>query len=493
MGLLSTLFRSGRSARTTRAIPFRGRYDAASTNDSNRRHWQHADSLSADEAMSPLVRQRLRDRARYEFANNSYAKGIVLTLANDVVGTGPRLQALSEDSTANAAIEQAWSRWAAAVRLPEKLRLMRMARAHTGEAFAVLATDPDVDHEVKLDIVLVEADRISDPSGVLTSSVDGIDLDRFGRPRRYHMLREHPGSAAGIAAGHISVPAAEMLHYFTSDRPEQHRGVPDLTPALGLFAQLRRFTQATLAAAETAANLAGVLHTDAPADGESDPVEPMDSVELASNAFLTLPAGWNINQVRAEHPSTGYAEFKREVLNEIARALNMPFNVAACNSASYNYASGRLDHQTYFRAVRIDQSHLASVVLDRILAAWFDEARLVPGLLPQNVLAERRPPHQWFWDGHEHVDPVKEASAQKTRLDSHTTTLAAEFAKQGKDWESELRQRARELELIAELGISTAAPAPEDAGEEADEDSDQDEPDSDDETPSDREEEADAA
>jgi len=171
----------------------------------------------------------------------------------------------------------------------------------------------------------------------------------------------------------------------------------------------------------------------------------------------------------------------------------MPFNVAACNSASYNYASGRLDHQTYFRAVRIDQSHLASVVLDRILAAWFDEARLVPGLLPQNVLAERRPPHQWFWDGHEHVDPVKEASAQKTRLDSHTTTLAAEFAKQGKDWESELRQRARELELIAELGISTAAPAPEDAGEEADEDSDQDEPDSDDETPSDREEEADAA
>ncbi len=474
MGLLAALLGgASRRARTARAVPFRARYDAAVTNDSNRRHWANADSLSADAALTPLVRQRLRDRARYEFANNSYAKGIVLTLANDVVGTGPRRQALSEDSAANAAIEQAWTRWATAVRLPEKLRLMRMARAHSGESFAVLATDPDVDHEVKLDVVLVEADRVCDPAGTLSTTVDGIDLDRFGKPVRYHVLREHPGSAGGVAAGHLVIPASEMLHYFASDRPEQHRGVPDLTPALGLFAQLRRFTQATLAAAETAANLAGVLHTDAPADGESDPVEPMDTVELAANAFLTLPAGWNINQVRAEHPSTGYAEFKREVLNEIARSLNMPFNVAACNSASYNYASGRLDHQTYFRAVRIDQAHLASVVLDRILAAWFDEARLVAGLLPAGVLAERRPPHQWFWDGHEHVDPVKEASAQKTRLDSHTTTLAAEYAKQGKDWEAELRQRARELELIAELGMAAPAPTPgEDEPSSEDEDAD---------------------
>jgi len=35
-------------------------------------------------------------RARYEVANNAYARGIVLTLANDVIGTGPRLQMLSE-------------------------------------------------------------------------------------------------------------------------------------------------------------------------------------------------------------------------------------------------------------------------------------------------------------------------------------------------------------------------------------------------------------
>jgi hypothetical protein len=37
-----------------------------------------------------LSRRALRMlRARYEVANDSYARGIVLTLANDVIGTGP--------------------------------------------------------------------------------------------------------------------------------------------------------------------------------------------------------------------------------------------------------------------------------------------------------------------------------------------------------------------------------------------------------------------
>ena len=50
-----------------------------------------------DAAAGPEVRRTLRNRARYEVANNSYARGIVLTLANDVIGTGPRLQMLLGD------------------------------------------------------------------------------------------------------------------------------------------------------------------------------------------------------------------------------------------------------------------------------------------------------------------------------------------------------------------------------------------------------------
>ena len=94
------------------------RYDAAVTSDANRRHWEGADNLSANAANSPEVRRILRTRSRYEIANNSYARGIVLTLANDTIGTGPRLQMLTTDAAANRQIERAFQNWSRAVCLP---------------------------------------------------------------------------------------------------------------------------------------------------------------------------------------------------------------------------------------------------------------------------------------------------------------------------------------------------------------------------------------
>jgi capsid protein len=214
-----------------------------------------------------------------------------------------------------------------------------------------------------------------------------------------------------------------------------------------------------------------VLFTDAPANGEAQALEPMDIVELEKRMATVLPDGWKLGQVQAQQPTTTYAEFKREILNEIARCLNLPYNIAACNSASYNYASGRLDHQTYHKSIRVEQAHLGQVVLDRIFAAWIEEAQWLEEFAFLRDLSDV--PHQWFYDGSEHVDPAKEANAQATRLTSHTTTLAAEYARQGKDWETELRQRAKESQLMKELGLA-AEPVPAQPTEEKPDDDDAD-------------------
>jgi hypothetical protein len=70
----------------------RAKYDAAQTNDDNRRHWANADGMSAAAANSPGVRQTLRNRSRYEYDSNGYCSGIVRTRADDLCGTGPTLQ-----------------------------------------------------------------------------------------------------------------------------------------------------------------------------------------------------------------------------------------------------------------------------------------------------------------------------------------------------------------------------------------------------------------
>ena len=374
----------------------RGRYDAAATTDENRCHWANADLLSVNAANNPKVRQTLRSRARYEVANNSYAKGIVSTLANDSIGTGPRLQMLTDDAEANRVVEQEFMRWADSVSLPEKLRTMRMGRAESGEAFAMLVANPRLDSPVKLDLRLIEADQVATPyiNQFLfkANAVDGIVFDAYGNPVEYHVLKNHPGDTiAGFTLDYDRVPASSMIHYFRADRPGQSRGIPEITPALPLFAQLRRYTLAVLAAAETAADFAAVLFTDAPANGEADPVEPMDLVELERRMATVLPGGWRLGQIQAEQPATTYGEFKKEILNEIARCLSVPYNVAACNSSGYNYASGRLDHQTYFKSIRVDQSQLGLSVLDRVLRAWLDEAILISELLPAMDACHRLP------------------------------------------------------------------------------------------------------
>ena len=91
--------------------------------------WWKADYLSADADASPDTRRILRMRSRYEYKNNSYARCVIQCLANDTIGNGPRLRYASADDSLNSRIERDFTAWAETVRLGEKLRAARIARA----------------------------------------------------------------------------------------------------------------------------------------------------------------------------------------------------------------------------------------------------------------------------------------------------------------------------------------------------------------------------
>jgi len=457
--------RASRTVQLPRAI--QARYDAAQTTRENANHWLLADSFSPNAATNADVRRTLRMRSRYEVANNSYAKGIIDTLANDCVGTTPRLQVLTEHSEFNRIVEFEFMAWARAINLPKKLRTMRKAKVTDGEAFGLLNNNRRIAHNVKMDLKLFEADQCVTPLQMVTTTrtdiADGIKVDSDGNPAYYYVLNIHPGESTRLfdpVTDYHTYPANVIIHWFNADRPGQLRGVPEITPAIPLFSQLRRYTLAVLGAAETVADFAAVLFTNAPASGEAADVAAMDIVALEKRMATVLPEGWELGQIKPEQPNSTYAEFKRELLNEIARCIGMPFNIAACNSEGYNYSSGRLDHQGYFRTIKNEQFDMAGTVLDVIFMAWLQEARsVIPALKhisPGDVL-----PHQWFFDGNEHVDPVKEALAQEKRLANKTTTLADEWGKQGQDWEIKLEQRIKEeaveQQLREKYGVIQAA------------------------------------
>lgn len=430
----------------------RASYDAASTTRHNERHWANADSLSGQGAASPEVRKKIRERARYEAQeSNSYAKGMVLTLANDTIGTGPRLQVTSIPGRMDATqlIEREFMLWCYESRLAEKLRTLRVSKAVDGEAFAAFVTNPSLKTRVQLDLALIECDRVKSPWWSAEDdelNADGIEFDPYGNPKLYRVLREHPGSTFFTEYGKFdTVPAEDMVHLFRCDRPGQRRGISEITPALPLFAHLRAFTLATVHAARAAANYAGVLYTDdSDAEEEIDAI-PGESIEVDMNSLLVLDRGRKLEQLKAEHPTTTFEMFKREILREIARCLNMPYNVAAGDSSKYNYASGRLDHQTYDRSIKIEQDYFGGACLDRTFMRWLEEAMLIPGYLPEGLPPFAEWNWVWFFDGRPHVDPLKEAAAATTLINGLLQTEKAYFAERGLDWEEQERQMATEL------------------------------------------------
>jgi capsid protein len=156
----------------------------------------------------------------------------------------------------------------------------------------------------------------------------------------------------------------------------------------------------------------------------------------------------------AQHPTTTYGDFVYHLMSEIARCLNVPVVVALNDSSRANFSSGRLDLRNWYRALEVERARIEAIVLEPLLRAFYREWRIADSEASASVgLGRDVPDHEWYWPALEGVDPEKEAKAQRLRLQSGLTTFAYEYAKQGRDWVSELRQRAKEYALASELGL----------------------------------------
>jgi capsid protein len=227
-------------------------------------------------------------------------------------------------------------------------------------------------------------------------------------------------------------------------------------PALPLFSQLRRYTLAVIAAAETAADFAAVIQSNEPADSGAE-LTTLDTFELERRMATVLPEGYQLGQIKAEQPTTTYGDFKKEIITEIARCLSVPYNVAAGDSSKYNYASGRLDHQVYWKMLDVERSEVELKILKPFFRLWlqlFLAER--SGIAPQDIDVTQYV-CAFFWPGREHVDPKKEADAQSIKLKNGTTNLQREQGKMGYDYETEMRQTQKEALLKMEFELQMVA------------------------------------
>lgn len=450
-----------RAKRVAARRPIRATYDAAQTGRDNRNHWAAADDLGPVTANSYAVRCTIRQRARYERDNNPHLYAAVKTYSNNLVGTGPRLQLNLDEGQYEAGrlLEKSFAAWARAVNLAEKLRLMAEAKVVDGESFALFVVNPSVRNAVKLDLRVVEAEQVTTPDVAALyfgAETDGIEFDADGSPSFYHVLREHPGDGYVVGAEYDRVAARYVLHWFRPTRPGQTRGVCELASSLGVGAQTRRYSQAVLAKAEVAANIAGVMETDTVTDtgAAAEPrFEDMEEVDIPRGAMLTLPAGFKAKLFDQGTTTTGFGEYVNVQHTTLGRPFLMPSNLVSGDSSRFNFASGKLDHLPFQQSIWVERDvQVRPLVMDRVFVAFYEIAMGL-GLVPEELPAINELSWDWQWDGFPSINPEKDAATNRTELEDGTTTLAEVLAGKGFHWREVLDQTAKEMAHCKKLGI----------------------------------------
>ena len=428
-------------------------YDAVDADRTYREHWRNADMLTPDQLNNPLNRSILRSMARYEYNNNPWLFGLVNQVADDVIGTGARLQIEKESVKNTAMIETAFEAWAAEVKLTEILKNVKRGVARDGEAFIMLTTREANKSKVKLFPLAFACDRVTSPiNGVTeTNNIDGVFVDDFGVPIFYTIARQNPNASAVQDWDKIS--ADYVIHFFNANFAEQHRGVPEYSSCLNDIGLLRRYTKATLDKMENASNISGVLKPkdslEAQVEQEIKPVANFSEFILPSRSFVTLPLGYDLQQYELGNPTDSQQQFALNVKIDCARCLLATRNVVTGDSSNYNYASGRLDFQSYYRAINDIRHRIELEILDKIFGLWYAEF-----VAYDNA---EIPAHSWFWDGFNHVDPVKESRSETLDMQNGSKTLVDVCAEHGRDWKTQVDNRLQvekyEREQREKLGL----------------------------------------
>ncbi len=434
-----------------RYTDLRATYDAARDSSEFKNYWANTDTFDADSAHKKEVRHKLIHRSRYEITSNGYSDGIAQTYANDLIGVGPNLRMQTASVGFNRMVENNWHYWCKAAKFRRKLWVMAHAKHVDGEAFATMRKNPRLDNAIQLDLILHEAEQVQSLYVPFNEPghIDGIKFDEFGNPLYYEILKYHPGATDRVQFTYIpeQVSADRVLHWFKQRRPGQHRGVPEMASTLNTGAAARRWREATLAAAETAADFTIFLRTQfQPEAEEMQYATDFSQQEITKRMMTALPVGYDPFQMKAEQPTAQYEMFADALVNEQGRPKSMPLNKIKCNSASYNYASGRLDHQTYYGQLDVEREDCNDEVLDPLFDTWFDMAVVRYGWLGGNPdsISQYARAHLWDWPAHSVADIQTEATANKTKLGTGELTLSQLYAEQGRDFEDEVETMAKD-------------------------------------------------
>jgi lambda family phage portal protein len=476
-------------------------HDAASITDARTATWIPSPG-SADADLLPEL-SRIVPRARDLARNSGIAGGFIRTSQDNIIGHQLRLNAnpdyalLGRDKgwarEWSKATEAEFRTWAETTECDAGRQHTLWGHARLAVASAMTSGDhitlplwlPRPDSRWATRLQSIESDRMSTPPQQQADPMvrNGKRVDQYGAPVTYYLQKNHPGDVYGLTTQFNrdeweAVPAftpwgrRRVIHLFDQERPGQSRGAPIFTKVLREFKVSSEYVGNEVHASAANAMIAAFLESDLdPATASelfgSDLSQQDESYwksvgdkwnrkKMESGLVMQLPLGAKLSGFNPNRPNVAFGPFLEYVSRYIGAGLNIPYELLMKDFSKTNYSSARaalLEAWRYFLSYR---RTFTDQYLSAVYALWMEEAvntgRVEAPDFYANTYAYLRA--RWTFAGRGWVDPVKEAQAAKLRLETGLSTLEAECAEQGQDWEEVAEQRAVESDYyVTTLGL----------------------------------------
>lgn len=377
----------------------------------------------------------LRGLARHLEMNHDISKGVLDTLVAGVVGKGiqPEPQVRRNDGTpasdVNAQLQRLWLDW---TRTPEVTwemdywTVQRMAARtwlRDGEVLAQLLSGPValLDHGTKVpfSIEMLEPDYLPfDLNSEAPKIVNGIELNEWGRPRRYHVYKAHPGDMRYSADLTKQIAAENVLHLKYMTRLHQVRGVSVFASVLSRMDDVKEIDESERVAARVAAAMAAYIRKGVPADYEAQPTDPNTGTPslrqlewVPGMIFDDLMPGEDIGTIASNRPNNALIPFRDANLRAAAAGTGASFS-----SLARNYDGTYSAQRQELVETRVHYEVLAGYFIQRfcdpiwrrfVSAALAKQLLTIPAEVDRDTLinaSHTMPPMPW-------INPVDEADA----------------------------------------------------------------------------------
>lgn len=444
-------------------------YDAAGYNrDNTNWHVINESAEMTDRYSRDTVRARARDLER----NSDIMNSIVGAYKRNVFGAGYRLRAAAGDEELNARIEKLWQEWCKkqncdVAGTQNFNSIMRMAiQRKKIDGGVILLKRYTAGGLVPFKLQALEVDEL-DPTATSPKTkgnkvVGGIEYSPYNRPVGY-FIRQY--TIDGMTAMNpIYVEAKDVIFYYTKTRPSQIREISDMAPTITRIRDVNEFMRSIAVKERILACLSVFIKRIIPESGipgRGVGVRDPDSGKYNYQGKTLIPGmiqylnqGDEVQVVNPSGQATDATSYVKQEMRMLSSGQGLSYETTSRDMSESNYSSARQgaieDDLTYAEdrdqlmemMDEIYETFVISLVLSKkvdIRGFWEDKGKYLS--------------HKWIQAPKRWIDPLKEANANKTALNTGQKTWADMAAENGKDWKEQIDEMAEIMDYGREKGI----------------------------------------